>query len=382
MRSTQEYLRDLKKWLRDTSDSPLEEMSDFFAGRLDGYEEHMAIWEKSYQRFAELLPSECQEILDLGCGTGLELDEIWKKNPYITVTGVDLCQSMLDELLKKHSDKRLTTVCRDYFQYDFGKDKWDAVISFESLHHFLPQRKKELYQKAYNSLKNDGIFILGDYIACCNEEEELLRGVYTERRKQSAIPEHCFVHFDIPLTLEHELELLKEVGFQIEKVLDDPEEVTIITARKSNEPEIIKLRDHYELAGAAADWFHQKWGIPVEAYKESISDCLTNRESIPQWYVVLKGNMIIGGLGVIENDFHNRKDLTPNVCAVYVEEQYRCQGIAGKMLNFVCEDMKEQGIDTLYLITDHTSFYERYGWKFLCMVQGDGEPDMSRMYVH
>lgn len=86
-------------------------------------------------------------------------------------------------------------------------------------------------------------------------------------------------------------------------------------------------------------------------------------------------------MGVIENDFHDRKDLTPNVCAVYTEE-YRCQGVAGSILNFVCKDMKLKGVDTLYLITDHNNFYERYGWEFLCMVQGDGEPNMTRMYIH
>ncbi len=232
MKSQEKYLQDLKQWLQDTEDSPLEEMSDFFAKRLDGYEEHMSIWEKSYQRFAELLPLGCQRVLDLGCGTGLELDKIWQKNPDIHVTGVDLCQSMLDKLLSKHSDKHLTTVCQDYFQYDFGYGEWDAIISFESLHHFLPERKKDLYRKAYDGLKNGGVFILGDYIACCGEEEELLRSVYLKKRRQSAIPDYYFVHFDIPLTLEHESELLQSVGFIIEKVLDDPDNATLITARK------------------------------------------------------------------------------------------------------------------------------------------------------
>ena len=85
---------------------------------------------------------------------------------------------------------------------------------------------------------------------------------------------------------------------------------------------------------------------------------------------------------MIANDFHNRKDLTPNVCAVYVEKDRRCRGIAGVLLNFVCDDMKKRGVDILYLLTDHTSFYERYGWRFLCMVQGDGETELSRMYVY
>jgi len=145
---------------------------------------------------------------------------------------------------------------------------------------------------------------------------------------------------------------------------------------------IISLKDKPALKERMAQWFHEKWKIPKEAYLESMEECLENKESVPQWYVAMDNDVIVGGLGVIENDFHDRKDLAPNVCAVYVEKNYRCQGIAGNLLEFVCEDMKKNGIDTLYLVTDHTSFYERYGWEFLCMVQGDGEPDMTRMYVH
>jgi len=146
--------------------------------------------------------------------------------------------------------------------------------------------------------------------------------------------------------------------------------------------EIIRLVDRPELKERAAKWFHEKWGIPKEAYMESMEACLAMQSAVPQWYLALEDDQIIGGLGVIENDFHDRKDLAPNVCAVYTEEAKRCRGVAGALLKTVCEDMKARGIDTLYLVTDHTSFYERYGWEFLCMVQGDGEPEMSRMYIH
>ena len=148
------------------------------------------------------------------------------------------------------------------------------------------------------------------------------------------------------------------------------------------EYKIIRLIDRPEIKERAAQWFNEKWGIPTAAYLESMEDCLLKRGAVPQWYMALEKEKIIGGLGVIENDFHNRKDLTPNVCAVYTEEDKRCNGVAGSLLNYVCADMKEKGIDTLYLVTDHTSFYERYGWEFLCLVQGDGEPDMTRMYIH
>lgn len=145
---------------------------------------------------------------------------------------------------------------------------------------------------------------------------------------------------------------------------------------------IIRLMDNPERKDQAAQWFHEKWNIPLSAYMESMEACLTNANPVPQWYMAMESGKIIGGLGVIENDFHNRKDLAPNVCAVYVEQDKRGRGIAGALLNYVCTDMRERGIDTLYLLTDHTAFYERYGWEFFCMVQGDGEPGMSRMYVH
>ena len=100
----------------------------------------------------------------------------------------------------------------------------------------------------------------------------------------------------------------------------------------------LTLREDPALKDAAAQWFHEKWGVPKEAYLE--------------------------------------------VCAVYTEEAYRGQGIAGHLLNMVVDEMKAKGISPLYLVTDHTGFYERYGWEYLCMVQGDGEPDMTRMYIH
>ncbi len=120
----------------------------------------------------------------------------------------------------------------------------------------------------------------------------------------------------------------------------------------------------------------------LEAYLESMEQCLAQKSPVPQWYAAVEGGRIIGGLGVIENDFHDRKDLAPNVCAVYTEPDWRGRGVAGALLQYVCADMREKGIATLYLVTDHTSFYERYGWEFLCMVQGDGEPEMTRMYIH
>ena len=153
---------------------------------------------------------------------------------------------------------------------------------------------------------------------------------------------------------------------------------------------IIRLTDKPDILETAARWFHEKWGIPLEAYQESIGQCLKagiehlQESPVPQWYLAIDGETeeIAGGAGVIENDFHDRKDLRPNLCALYVEERYRRRGIAGALLHRIAEDMAAQGADTLYLVTDHTSFYERYGWEFLCMVREESSLAQTRLYVH
>ena len=143
----------------------------------------------------------------------------------------------------------------------------------------------------------------------------------------------------------------------------------------------ISLRNEPSRKNAAAAWFHEKWGVPQEAYLACM-DAYLRGDTQYGWYLCLRGEKIIGGLGVIENDFHDRKDLTPNICAVYTEEQHRCKGIAGTLLSMAVEDLRKKGISPVYLLTDHTGFYERYGWFFFCMAQGDGEPSPSRMYIH
>lgn len=143
----------------------------------------------------------------------------------------------------------------------------------------------------------------------------------------------------------------------------------------------IKLREYPAWAQSAAPWFHAKWGVPLTAYAESMERCIRAAAPVPQWYLAAEGARIVGGLGVIENDFHPRRDLTPNVCAVFVEPDRRCRGIAGALLDLARRDMAALGVDTLYLLTDHTGFYERYGWEFLCPVTGSGETVPARMYV-
>ena len=143
----------------------------------------------------------------------------------------------------------------------------------------------------------------------------------------------------------------------------------------------VTLRDVPDLMNRAAEWFSSKWRVPKEAYLACMDTYIKN-ETEYGWYLCLFEGDIVGGLGVIENDFHERKDLTPNICAVYTEEAHRCRGIAGSLLDIAVCDLRKNGISPVYLLTDHVGFYERYGWEFFCTAQGDGEDLPSRLYIH
>ena len=62
----------------------------------------------------------------------------------------------------------------------------------------------------------------------------------------------------------------------------------------------------------AASWFHQKWGIPLEAYTESMRQSLTDGAAVPQWLIAVQGERIVGGLGVIQEDVsHTNREIYP-----------------------------------------------------------------------
>ncbi|MBQ3179343.1 MAG: GNAT family N-acetyltransferase [Clostridia bacterium] len=142
---------------------------------------------------------------------------------------------------------------------------------------------------------------------------------------------------------------------------------------------IVSINDCPAMLEDAVQWFSARWHIPAEAYRDSMTEGLRADAGIPKWYLAMEGDRIAGGCGIIANDFHDRPDLTPNLCALWVEEEFRCRGIAGELLARAVSEVCRMGYEKLYLVTDHTSFYERYGWTFLTMVNGDdGRP--ARLY--
>ena len=218
----------------------LEKIDAFFAARVDGYDEHMRSNIEGASAFyaytASLLPKEAgAEVLDLGCGTGLELEEYFAVNPAAKVTGIDLSEAMLKELETKFQGKNLTVINGSYFDVPFGENRYDAAVSVESLHHFTAERKASLYGKLYAALKEGGRFVLTDYFA---ESEELEKEYFENLKalkKEQGLSDDEFYHYDTPLLAEHEMEILRQAGFRDVRILKKWSESTCtVLAEKSS----------------------------------------------------------------------------------------------------------------------------------------------------
>lgn len=214
----------------------LEKMGEFFERRLDGYEEHMMTGDepkKFYPLTAKLLPAaENCKILDLGCGTGLELDEYFKVNPSAEVTGIDLAAEMLNVLRKKHPDKKLNLLNGSYFDEPFGTEVFDGAVSVESIHHFTQEQKIKLYKKLHDALKENGYFILTDYFSEDEAEEQEFFRTLAQLKEQQGICDDEFYHFDTPLTAEHEIEVLQAGGFSKVEILGKWSSTVLMKAYK------------------------------------------------------------------------------------------------------------------------------------------------------
>jgi tRNA (cmo5U34)-methyltransferase len=215
----------------------LEKMADFFTARVDEYDNHMMNdvvgCKEGYIKMAELLPETVVNLLDLGCGTGLELDEIFKIRPNIKVTGVDLSKAMLGVLKQKHPNQDLTLINANYFDYDFGIEWFDAIISFQTMHHFSHEQKIQLYSRIYSALKPGGKYIECDYMVIEQKDEDYNFKESVRIRNEQNITDGEFYHYDTPCTIENQLKMLRRAKFEKVEMVWRLENTTIVVAERA-----------------------------------------------------------------------------------------------------------------------------------------------------
>ncbi len=193
-----------------------EEMDAFFDARAEGYEDHMHASVPDlaalHASLADVLPASWTgpRVLDLGIGTGLELDALFERFPNARVTGIDLSQGMLQQLARKRRrwDGHVRTVHGSFLELHLGHDAYDAVISAMALHHWGPDVKRKLYDRIRRSLVPGGLFVNADYVASGDLSPAQDSGVDSERHGASH-----HLHIDLPLPVSMERQLLRDAGF-------------------------------------------------------------------------------------------------------------------------------------------------------------------------
>jgi cyclopropane fatty-acyl-phospholipid synthase-like methyltransferase len=214
----------------------LEQMDNFFTKRLDMYDVHMMNdvegCREGYKHMAALLPENTKTLLDLGCGTGLELVPIFERFPRLAVTGIDLSLAMLARLQAKFPGKDLTLLCGSYIGRDFGSRQFDAAVSFETLHHLSHEAKVSVYSAVREALKEGGIYLECDFAAASQKEEETFYAENERLRREQNIPRGEICHFDTPCTAEHEIAMLRKAGFQSAEKVWQQGNTVLISAGK------------------------------------------------------------------------------------------------------------------------------------------------------
>ena len=214
----------------------LEEMQSFFTNRVDGYDEHMISCvegcKEAYQKIAQFVPDDAKQLLDLGCGTGLELEEIFRMYPEMEVTGIDLTEAMLAQLKKKYAHRKLNLINGDYFKEEFGIERYDVVVSCQTMHHFSHEDKTNLYTKIFHALREDAVYIECDYMVTSQEEEDFYFAENTRIRKEQNIPPNEFYHYDTPCTIDNQKTMLLNAGFKDVELIWREGNTTLMVAHK------------------------------------------------------------------------------------------------------------------------------------------------------
>lgn len=131
--------------------------------------------------------------------------------------------------------------------------------------------------------------------------------------------------------------------------------------------QIISIREKSEYAREAIAYFQKRWASEASrpVYEDCMLNCLSSPSPLPQWYLLMDGDKIAGGAGLITNDFISRMDLWPWLCALYIEEEYRGRALGSLLLEHAKGDAKKLGFSSVYLCTDHVGYYEKYGFAYL-----------------
>ena len=171
------------------------------------------------------------KILDVGCGTGLELAHIFERVPNAQITAMDQAPRMLAALATKYAAQmgQITLLEASCVQWPADRVDFDYVVSVLCVHHFPPETKVRIYRNFRQALKPGGAYVEGDQMtdgpAGAEDHGDFERAI-------AELPGGRLGEWNYDVTLNYQTnrQLLREVGFhQIERRWRD--EWTVLVAQ-------------------------------------------------------------------------------------------------------------------------------------------------------
>lgn len=155
-------------------------------------------------------------ILEIGPGNGLHINYLFEKNPNIKYIGIDISELMVQEATELNSE--FTKNGKAIFKLTDGEiiekenNSINAIFTVNTLYFW--KNPKEYLQELFRVLKNDGKLILG----------------FVPKSTMEKIP---FTKYGFELYDNESVQgLLEEIGFKIDKIISETEEVLSNTGDK------------------------------------------------------------------------------------------------------------------------------------------------------
>ena len=206
----------------------VESTSEFFDGTAHLWDAHFGpTYRFLHEATASQIPAtdEPIAILDVGCGTGLELEFIFDRAPNARITGLDQAPRMLSELRRKYSDRKdqISLVQASCLEWPQGLSDFDFALSILTLHHFPPQIKSRIYRSIASSLSAYGLYIEGDQMVSPDIEAKNM-DLYERWIAKLPDGDRGAWNYDIRLSVDTNLRLLLEAGFSTCSICFDQSE--------------------------------------------------------------------------------------------------------------------------------------------------------------